>query len=173
MICSKHFVEQDYQTISCDTNKSRQKLKHVKTLKKHSLKATAIPSLLPDCPSYLSKNHPPERKTTVHAEKRRERAQKEQEKAIKEYFDEHKVTSFGELKQKMNNIILPSGVSIIIQKEAIQFIALQNNSFNVPEVAFSLTVCEDLKFIMALNGIKASIKTLAHLFHARDVNKCK
>ena len=118
------------------------------------LKKTAIPSQFPNCPFYLSKVIPSERSDSVQAEKRFKRAEQNLEAKNNAFLTHQVFSSFSELKSRIEEIILPSGITPIISEDVIQFVALRFNSEKVPFIVFSLSIDQDLKCNMSVNGSK-------------------
>ena len=69
-VCSKHFCEADYRKSSCDADVTRVKNRAGAELKLKLLKDTAIPSMFPGQPKYMSGKPHKERSSTATAETR-------------------------------------------------------------------------------------------------------
>lgn len=64
-ICSRHFLSSCLDYTSNDSNQSRLASSTCSTLKNPRLKAGSVPTLFPNCPSYLSKTTPTPRTTAA------------------------------------------------------------------------------------------------------------
>ena len=70
-VCEKHFREFDFETTSIDMRASRRDNRPSPILQKKRLKPSAVPSVFPECPKYLSKPEKAPRPSTATADSRR------------------------------------------------------------------------------------------------------
>ena len=71
-ICSKHFHDADFVTKRTDTNNRRIRKKG-KSLQKRYLNTNAVPTVFPNCPSYLTASEVYKRSTTTMSSNREQR----------------------------------------------------------------------------------------------------
>lgn len=92
-ICSLHFVEEDFIEERKDSNERRSK-KLTGNLTKRRLKDSAIPSIFPNAPSYLSTE-----KKTQRSTKRLKRSAKILERKSEDFLSSDNLVSFDDLKE--------------------------------------------------------------------------
>lgn len=133
-------------------------------LQKPRVKPGAVPSILPNCPQYLSSSVPVPR---VSADERRERLEnRDIEAAISEslqtqaqYEQERCFVDFNEFLQCLEVVQLPNSWTVIKSDTAVSFILIETK--DIPVILFSIVVTSDLK--MSLYAGKNELSQLGNV----------
>ena len=102
-VCERHFHQSDFETTSIDTRVSRRDNRPSPILLKKRLKPSAVPSIFPECPKYLSKPEKAPRPSTATADSRRDEENQRIESLIAASLEEDTVDSLDALRLKLND----------------------------------------------------------------------
>lgn len=105
-VCSEHFCEHDFTTVSSDSNVSRRKKRQeTKVEVKRKLKPTAIPHIFRGCPNYLTTTCKLVTKRTSPAE-RDLCFEKRQQSMFDDFLKEDCVSTLQEILSKMDRTVV-------------------------------------------------------------------
>ena len=169
MICSRHFVDEDFVTVSQDSNEYRQ----VKTsvLKNRRLKDLAVPSKFENCPSYLSKKVHVPRSVAATSSTRHEKEIQRQDEENEEFLMRDQVSSLDELETSIKEEKLPAGICIIRQEQVLMLTAFGQNSLLCPEISFGVIISEDMSFKMFCNQVPIPQTSIHHITRSEKIEQ--
>lgn len=156
-VCSVHFLASDYQETSTDSNPTRKRRKTNEVPSKKILKDTAIPSVFPGQPPYLTVSKPPERPNAPTSSARRA---KEDEALQQLEFDMKKEDEVSSLSDFERATLLPSGFEKIQRNSQVVFVY---PSEDFSSVIASILIDEHLQVTIFLNGSKVPTSKIRHL----------
>ncbi len=159
VVCSLHFLKEDYKTERCDSN-FRRKLGELKSKR---LKDDAVPRIFPGLPSYLSQTKPKLRQSTSSSTARRERQAQALEEEAEFFLAQDNVTHFDQLSTELSDI--PSSWNLITFKdiEKIFFDEIYFNEEGKPTFRFSLSVNTNLELCLFANDISVPVSKVSNI----------
>ena len=159
-LCSLHFVEEDFITGRTDSNERRSK-NLTGNLTRRRLKDTAIPSVFPNAPSYLSTSSTSERSTSASSEKRLKRSAEILESKSADFLSSDNLTSFNDLKQRLNSedLCIPSGYVIQTGDDLINLLYVITDCYNIPRLKACVTIQNNMD-VSVVVGDKILSKSL-------------
>ena len=136
-------------------------------LKRVRLKPSAVPSVFPNLPKYLSKPEPPKRTTSASASA----ICKKSNALLKEKYDEllleDAFTSLDSLIKKLSHAKLPTGYTKVINEHSFEFHYIlspsQKQKIAAPKLISSLVVYENMTFKAFPDFVPLSHETFNHL----------
>ena len=120
-LCSSHFDENAYKIASEDTNASRRDNKENITMIRKTLKKDAIPTIWPNCPSYLSKSSTPLRVTKNSSGSRSNEDTGETSLMCDSLLEESAVPSLDNLRPHLDEKRFPESVTCIDRDNQVMF----------------------------------------------------
>ena len=112
---------------SMDSNYYRQQ----RTLKRRRLRPSAVPTIFPNCPTFMTKSAAPIRSTTSSAASRFNREEISHELHVDAFFYDDKVSDLSDLTSKLKLSVLPSGF-FLSEVESGVLIYLLNTDLSNP-----------------------------------------
>ena len=128
-VCKLHFTAEDFMTVSTDSNTTRA-AKRPKLLKKQTLKPSAVPSLFPNYPIYLSKSTPTARSHKTSAGARRDLDNSRLLNLENDFFRSGLISSLENVKQKLSSTKLPVDIEYISKEDRRLVDALDTSALN-------------------------------------------
>lgn len=104
------------------------------------MKEGSIPSLFPNCPSYLSKEENESRTEAATSSKRFERENERNERQIKQFLSADSVESLDEIEKRLASENVPAGISVLNKQEKLCLSAIDFSSPQGPTVNFALVI---------------------------------
>lgn len=140
-------------------------------LKKRYLTPTAVPSVFPNLPSYLSKPAPQKRSesATSAARQKREEEKRQEEERRREEADQ--VQSPSDLQKKLDTQTLPNDFEVIYKDDTAIFLQLSLQD-SQPIVSKSLTIDSSLSFSLWREGVEVPIRDAGHIAGLGKISKC-
>jgi len=123
------------------------------------LKPDAIPSLFPNCPSYLSTVKAEERSECTSFASRFQSDQARQEDINQKFLDQDKLESLEDVKRLVKVEKIPSGITVIEEEKSVKFISLTNSLYSL----FGLSVFEDLSCHVSVHGKIVDLSVVSHI----------
>ena len=165
-----HFKPDDIVRETQDTNERRRTKKNADELKLVRPKDDAIPSLFPNCSSYLLKHLPPRRSGSATREMRVKKvngAAKEQQRLESE---RDKVTSLIILLSKLNRNLLPRDIldTKIGDEHMFYSLAFENK----PLISYCVLLKQDLSFGVFQGDIEISASKFRDITKSLQISKC-
>ncbi len=160
-VCSLHFHEDDFVRGTTDSNSWRKKQVESRVCDQKRLASSAVPSVFPNLPSYLSKERVAPRTSTATTEQRHVKEQQKLDEQIEEFFEQDRVSDFEHFSSNLHNITLPTEVQCISAQEYVAFLRLQWKD-GIPSISSSLQIDRSLKIQASVKGVLVS-KQLHHL----------
>lgn len=145
-ICSLHFVEEDFIEERKDSNERRSK-KLTGNLTKRRLKDSAIPSIFPNAPSYLSTEKKTQRSTCATSTKRLKRSAKILERKSEDFLSSDNLVSFDDLKKRLNSgdmCMMPLGFVTQFGESVIPLLYVVTDKDNIPHLKACVTIQKDM-----------------------------
>ena len=167
-VCSLHFVKSDFKVDRNDSNKNRNRGE----LKTRCLKKNAIPRVFPGCPSYLSKKKTEPRSTKATSTVRRQLLIDEAEREAEEFLESDKTASLEELISQLPKDF-PSAWNITTSRGQ-ESLLLEEVAFDVdgkPFFKFSLTISQDLSFVMFIGDVRVSFARVKHITKEQKITR--
>ncbi len=161
-VCGLHFQEDDY----VDSRDSHVERRKKKTTTRKSLKKSAIPSVFPNLPTYLSTTPTATRSTAATSSSRLEKEQETLQTEIASFFAAEKCQSLEDLKEKVGNVNLPDGVDTVVKDNKVCFFAMSTKREDPLHLVYSLSVFDDLSFDMTVLEEKVPMKKVYHLLES-------
>jgi len=170
-VCELHFTERDFDRESTDLSTSRKNARDNTLLKHIRLKPAAIPSVFPNCPSYLSK----ETKSCATEEVRIagtsfSRREREEDKIIeneRSFFEAEKVSTLSDLKEKikLQDFIMPDGFVYVERPGGCTFLYMPNidNHSECPKLSACICIDETLLLTAHVLGTQLKASTFKHI----------
>lgn len=168
-ICSLHFEDNDFETLSSDTVTSRRSKFPV--LKQRKLKPNAMPRIYPTLPERMQNLKAPSRSSSVSASARLAHANENISKLNDEALSRDNCVDFKDFVTKVHATSLPSKYVRIYHEKYVIFLLLANVDTNdsQPCVDASIKILENLDFIIFVNGLKVPNSEVAHLLKSKAV----
>ena len=157
-VCSVHFLPTDFKSTSADTNSTRKNRRSSQAaLEKKILKSTAIPSVFPGQPKYLTAKKPSERSQNSTTTARRAKEEKHLQHLEEEMLRRDLVSDIDDLE---STATLPSGFDKIRKDSQLIYIYMDEN---FSQLIASVVINSDLKATIFFNGKKVSSSKTRHL----------
>ena len=153
-LCSSHFDENAYKIASEDTNASRRDNKENITMIRKTLKKDAIPTIWPNCPSYLSKSSTPLRVTKNSSGSRSNEDTGETSLMCDSLLEESAVPSLDNLRPHLDEKRFPESVTCIDKDNQVMFLSVVVSGSGRPEVRYSVILYEDLNYRIWVNEVE-------------------
>ena len=138
LICSLHFTLADFVQESQDSNLHRSS--RLDPLKKKYLTSTAVPSIFPNVPKYLSNPPPPPRSEETGSTARFQRQVLVQEEINTAFLDNDVIKNVGDLKANLDRACLPKEVEALFRHDKAIFSHIELDSTGRPIISSSLIV---------------------------------
>ncbi len=169
-VCSLHFDQTDFETASTDTVKSR-RLKRP-NLKLRKLKPNAVPSLHPNVPLHLQPMKHAPRVSSATTSARLQHANERIEAINFENLTRDDCNSFSDLLEKVRSNSFPTGYVIVYKEDSVIFLLVSNLESNdsQPRVEASVSISNDLEFLIFVNGDKLNNSKVNHLLKTRTIS---
>ena len=152
-----------------DSNYYRQQ----RTLKRRRLRPSAVPTIFPNCPTFMTKSAAPIRSTTSSAASRFNREEISHELHVDAFFDDDKVSDLSDLTSKLKLSVLPSGF-FLSEVEAGVLKCLLNTD-DIPCISTSFFINFDLSWNAyrsnfnlpksSLTILSSTIETVSSVLH--------
>ena len=121
-VCSKHFKENDFMRVSADSKTNRQNARESQELIRLRLKPTAVPTIFPDLPNYMSKPTPKPQPTSASTASARFNAENDRIKQQNlELLRQDAIENFASVKSKLKELVLPSGYVTVMKDKVVEF----------------------------------------------------
>ena len=133
-LCERHFTNDMFVVQSMDSNYYRQQ----RTLKRRRLRPSAVPTIFPNCPTFMTKSAAPIRSTTSSAASRFNREEISHELHVDAFFDDDKVSDLSDLTSKLKLSVLPSGFFLSEVESGVLIYLL--NTDDIPCISTSLFI---------------------------------
>lgn len=159
-VCSLHFHDFDFETESQDSNQYRKR----KSLQKRRVKPTAVPSIFPNLPKYMSKNIARPRLDNSSSS-RHQQVYERYEAAAEEFLAEENVSSLHELQQKLDRSCVPSGILEIMTDHGLVFYSLSIDDLGKFRVKYSLRINDSLDFQIFVQDVCLKASKSEHIVH--------
>ena len=156
-VCSRHFLPDDFTTVSSDSNQTRKKRRLAETTKK-ILKNTAIPSIFPGQPKYFSVSKANERSENATTTARHAKQEEHLQHLEAEMLRRDSVSDIKDL-ENLTTCTLPSGFDKIHKDTQLIYIYM-NEDFSC--INASVVITQDLSTTVFLNGQKVSPCKIQH-----------
>ncbi|XP_023231795.1 uncharacterized protein LOC111631721 [Centruroides sculpturatus] len=148
-VCEQHFHPSEIVRTSTDSSRNKG---CPRTLVRPSLLPTAVPSIFPNCPKYLSKSTTYRESPQVKRQKlEEENLQKALQDSLKErenYMEARKLSSLSDLQQKLSMLKLSNFWNVITSLDSIMFLNIDKKS--APVITYSVVVNEHLDLLVFL-----------------------
>ena len=145
-LCERHFAECCFVTESTDSNSSRTQNEQ---LKRRRLKPGSLPTIFPDCPSYMSLATAPERSLTTSAAHRYAREEDNLNCSIEDFFSNDKIGDFLDLKEKLKTSTTPAG--FLLTDYNSSYLIYMIDGTDVPTISASFLINNDLSWTASVN----------------------
>lgn len=165
-MCSLHFTEFDYESETKTTQGP---------IKRRILKSSAVPSIFPRCPKYLSRPAAVPRQTTSSTSQvRRNKEIVQAEEAAEDFLRLDNVSSLSDLREKLDPTSLPCGTNQLEEQGKIVFASIATTELGKAFVKYSLTVEEDLSFSLWSDGLEVPSKKVSHIVEQQEkkIRRC-
>jgi len=131
-------------------------------MKKH-LKPTAVPTIFPGLPSYLSQKSSCERSENATSFSRHAEASKRANEQAKQFLASDNVQNFAQLKQNFEKH-LPSSENIFsLKKNSNVFVEEMVFNDDEPKILYGIQIEDSLKFQAFVNGALVSHRSTTHI----------
>ena len=140
-LCSLHFTDWDFITECRDSNDRRRKKRVETSLQRRYLKSTAVPTLFPNAPAYLSHKPIQSRNTTATSEARREKVESRVHNMEADSLRNDRVSemSLDDIKKNLENEMTPVGYIMFIKDEKL-FICLIRTTETSPNIDATIII---------------------------------
>ena len=135
------------------------------------LQPTAVPSIFPNVPAYLTKKEVIQRTDTSSSSSRFANDVAQHEKVIDSFLSADEVNSFQDLKEKIRKEILPSGINIIEKSDKILFCSFKSDDVTGPQVLFSLSVFNNLSFKSFCNSLPVPVSNYSEIVDSAEIKR--
>lgn len=161
-ICSLHFEDSDFETLSSDTVNSRRLKRPL--LKQRKLKPSAVPRIHPNLPQRMQSLASNPRSTNVTATARLELQNECITKLNAESFSQDHCSDFTDFVTKIKATSLPSKYFPVFDENSVIFLLLTNvDSDSQPHVEASVKVSKSLDLVIFVDGLKVPNSKVQHL----------
>lgn len=154
-LCSLHFHPIDFVTDSKDSNNRRKRKRGEVVLAKRRLSDTAVPSVFPHAPSYLSSEAPVVRGTRATAEGRRELEESYLADLMSSFEQEDDITNLT-LQQLMDKLLaddnIPSEFECCLRENTLIIYHLTLTD-HVPKIRSSIALDSERNAVVSVDGI--------------------
>ena len=142
-VCELHFKADDIMRKTKDTNKNRKEKKN-NNLSGVRLREDAVPSVFPNCSSYLTKNLPPRRSGATTSKERLKKADQITKEQVNLENERDKLCSLPDLLDKLNRKLLPES---LMEKTVGTGYRFFTAGFNTkPDIFHCIYLTYDLQF---------------------------
>ena len=125
---------------------------------------TAVPSIFPNLPEYLTKSIPEKRSETTSILSRFQKDYVLAEQVAAQFLESDKISSIFELNEKLQlEQNFPKNVSKLVTDEKIMFVSLKEDESGKPVIECSLTVAKDLNYEMWCKQISIPKSKVSHI----------
>jgi len=157
LVCSLHFLPQDYAKRSQDTNITRQNERGDKLLKRRKLMPFAIPSV-------FKSGLVPNRSTSATAAARLFKENDRLDCQIEDFFKQEQCNNLDEIHAKMQNVRLPESISMIKKMDSLIFLSLQANEPNgCLALKCYLQIDSNLEIKLVVDGKQLNSNNVHHI----------
>ncbi|KAG1673830.1 MFS-type transporter SLC18B1 [Nymphon striatum] len=156
-LCSLHFDDSSFVLQTTDKNKKRAGARDFSQLSKRRLVINAVPSIFPNCPSYMKSEFTNEcsasRGKSATIEGRQDRMNSQLQENIQNFWSEDSIKSIEDVYQKLEaqSGYIPIGFTWILQSEKLLILSIVWND-GVPHIVGSITLCSSLSISITVNG---------------------
>ncbi|KAG1708496.1 THAP domain-containing protein 1 [Nymphon striatum] len=165
-LCSLHFDDSSFVLQTTDKNKKRAGARDFSQLSKRinlslmilrRLVINAVPSIFPNCPSYMKSEFTNEcsasRGKSATTEGRQDRMNSQLQENIQNFWSEDSIKSIEDVYQKLEaqSGYIPIGFTWILQSEKLLILSIVWND-GVPRIVGSITLCSSLSISITVNG---------------------
>ena len=166
-ICSLHFEDDDFETLSSDTVTSRKAKRPL--LKQRKLKSNAVPRIYPNLPQRMQNPKTPPRSSSVTAAARLVHENESISKLNVETLSRDNCLNFADFVDKVKTASLPSKYFKVYDENYVIFLLLSNvdRSDSQPCIEASIKVLNTLEFVIFVNGLKVPNSKVGHLLKTK------
>ena len=159
--------------VSKDQKTARKASRDSDALERKVLKSDAVPSIFQNLPEYYQVQVPEKRSETTSKESRFQRQYDAYELQAKEFLAADNVLSLEDLNEKLNmNDNWARDTLKLKQENKLTLYSIEENDLGRPSVKYSLTIMEDLQFILWCREVKVSPHKVAHISKTKLANTC-
>ena len=163
-VCSLHFQPSDFKDSSEDQNISRKKKKQLSGFIRRHLKESAIPSVFPGQPKYLSRIHLPERSGNSTCAARHQKVSDQLEELEKSMTENDRVSDLNDFAK---DFIIPEGFDKIQKPSKLLFVYLNNR---MSCLQASIVVNSDLSCDIYFHGQPIPLSKVSYLLASEKIS---